>query len=238
MIESVNNKYIKYLTKLKDKKYILEEKRYLIEGLHLVMEAKKAGVLEKVITLQKTNNFDDYILVNEKIMKKLSSLKTPTNIIGVCKIKESDKIFGKVALLDNIQDPGNLGTIIRSAVAFNIDTLILSKDTVNLYNQKVLRASEGMIFHQNIIISDLTDALEKLKNDGYKVYSTDVSNGEDLNQIIFPVKSAIILGNEGSGVNNKIKALATNKLNIKINESCESLNVAIAASIIFYKLNI
>src|SRR5690606_22598002 len=97
------------------------------------------------------------------------------NIIGVVNKKEEKKVIGeKILYLDNIQDPGNLGTIIRSAYAFNLDTLIISDDTVDLYNDKVIRASQGMLFKQNVIIADM-NILYELKKEGFKLYGTDVN---------------------------------------------------------------
>ena len=238
MIESVNNKHVKYLTKLMTKKYQDVENKFIVVGEHLVMEAKNSGYLEKAVLTEKSDEFDDYILVSENVLKKITDLKSAPKIIGVCKKIVPRKINGTVAVLDNIQDPGNLGTIIRSACAFNIDTILISKNSVSAYNQKVLRASEGMIFHQNFIICDVKEKVENLKKEGYTIYTTDVSNGKNLEQINFDEKSCIILGNEGSGVSSALSILADKKINIKMNERCESLNVAVCASIIFYHLSI
>lgn len=176
-----------------------------------------------------------FYLVTDCIMKKLSSQVSSTKVIGVCKKNETQEITGNVCLLDNIQDPGNLGTIIRSAVAFHIDTLILSNDTVDVYNDKVIRASEGMIFNLNIIRADLMNIIKELKKKNYQVYGTDVLNGLDLNEIIFPEKTAIIIGNEGRGMKETIKKECDQLIHIKIN--CESLNAGVAASIIFYEVS-
>ena len=154
---SIENKKIKNIKKLYTKKYRDEFNEFIIEGEHLVVEAYKSGYL-KYIILEENSNIDiniDKIYVTENVLKYISELDTPPKVLGVCsKIKEKE-IGNKVLILDGIQDPGNLGTIIRSAAAFNIDTIILSKDTVDLYNPKVLRATQGMIFNINIIIKDL-----------------------------------------------------------------------------------
>lgn len=238
MIESTNNKYVKYLTKLNNKKYQDLEEKFLVVGKHLVLEAKKTGYLEQVITSEESLEYENSILVSENVMKKITGLKSSPKIIGLCKKIKPKKITGTVAILDNIQDPGNLGTIIRSARAFNIDTIIISSDSVSPYNSKAIRASEGMIFHQNFIICDIKEKIMDLKKQGYKVYTTDVREGTSLENIAFDEKTCIILGNEGNGVKESISSLADFKMNIKLNKTCESLNVAVCASIIFYKMSI
>ena len=149
-------------------------------------------------------------------------------------LKEEYEIKGNVCLLDKIQDPGNLGTIIRSAVAFKIDTIILSQDTVDLYNDKVIRASEGMIFHLNIIRGDLKEYINLLKKDNYTIYGTDCLLGTNIKDISFKGLNAIIIGNEGKGIDENIKKLCDEHIHIPI--VCESLNAGVAASIIFYEI--
>ena len=156
-IESLNNSKVKNWAKLKEKKYRDETNLFLVEGDHLLNSAMVNGSIVEIISTDETMEIPGipFYLVTDSIMKKLSSQVSSTKVIGVCKKSEEQEIAGHVCLLDNIQDPGNLGTTIRSAVAFNINTLILSNDTVDLYNEKVIRASEGMIFHLNIISNDL-----------------------------------------------------------------------------------
>ena len=158
------------------------------------------------------------------------------NLFGFKK-KEEKEINGNVLVLDGLQDPGNLGTIIRSAVAFNVDTIILSKDTVDLYNPKVVRSTQGMNFHINIIRRDLEHEINTLKEKGYTVYSTDVINGKNIKNVKVNGKYAIIMGNEGNGVRENIKNLSDEKLYIKMNNDCESLNVGVATSIILYEFS-
>lgn len=240
MIESVKNDRVKYWTKLKNKKYQMSEELFLVEGEHLVEEAEKTKLLKEVIILESYKNdykYKNTTYVNENVMKKITSLKSVPRIIGVCKTLESNGVKGDVLLLDGIQDPGNVGTIIRSAVAFNIGTIILGTNTVSIYNPKVLRASEGMVFHSNIIEANLEKMIPLLKEDGYKIYSTNVQGGKELSEIKFSKKAAIIIGNEGSGVNNVIDSYKDESLYIKMNKECESLNAGVATSIILYELN-
>ena len=157
--------------------------------------------------------------------------------MGICKKIEEKEIGKKLVILDGVQDPGNLGTIIRSSVAFNIDTIILSKTCVDLYNSKVLRATQGMIFNINIIERDLEEIIPKLKENNYKVYGTKVNGGKSLKDIEKTDKFAIIMGNEGNGVKPEILDMCSDYIYIDMNKSCESLNVGVATSIILYELD-
>ncbi|MBO6145804.1 MAG: RNA methyltransferase [Bacilli bacterium] len=237
VIESVDNKKIKELRKLKTKKYRDEEKKFLVEGIHLVKEAYDSGSLIEVLLLEGDDiDFNANVTyVSESIMKSLSDLETPYNIIGICNYPKEKEIGNKVLMLDEIQDPGNLGTIIRSSVAFNIDTIILSKTSVDVYNSKVLRGCQGMNFHINIIRDDLIENIKNLKSKGYRVYTTDVNGGKELKSIKSPDKYVIIMGNEGKGVSFEASDLSDERIYINMNENCESLNVAVATSIILYE---
>lgn len=236
MIESVNNERIKKIAKLNDKKFQDIENKFIVEGKHLVEEALKLGYLEEIFLIKDEDiDFDNKTFVNENVMRKLSTLKSIPNIIGVAKKINNGEIKGNILMLDGIKDPGNMGTIIRSCVAFDIDTLVISKDSISMYNPKVVRASEGMIFNQNIVIDDLDKVLTSLKD--YTIYTTDVNGGEDLKDIKFSKNNAIIIGSEASGVKETIKKYADKKLYIKMNNLCESLNAGVSASIIMYELN-
>ena len=235
MITSVDNKRIKEVSKLNNRKYRKEMGLFLVEGSHLVEEAYKHNLLVEVYSLDE-NDYPNNNVVSENVMRKISSLDTVPNIIGVCKFKEEKELGNKLLILDNIQDPGNLGTIIRSAVAFNVDTIVLSEDTVDLYNPKVIRATQGMIFNINIIIRDLYSFVSKLKKENYKIYSTNVVNGSEVKNIERCEKCAIIMGNEGNGVRKELQDMSDANIYIKMNPLCESLNVGVATSIILYEL--
>ena len=235
IITSQENEKIKELSKLQQKKYRDLTNTYLVEGEHLVEEAKKANVLLEIFSL---NEMENTTQVSYEVMKKLSSLDTPPSIIGLCKKKESNEIIGnKIVILDEIQDPGNLGTIIRSSLAFNIDTIILSNNCVDLYNPKVLRGTQGILFHINIISMDTTAAINKLKEKNIPIYGTSVVNGEELKTINEKDKYCIIMGNEGQGLSNEILNKCDKRLYIPMNNKVESLNVGVACSIILYELN-
>ena len=240
VITSLDNDNVKKWKKLCKKKYRDEFGIYLVEGEHLVEEAYKSGVLDKVIVLDGEDySYDNIVYVSYEVMKTISSLDTPNKIMGVCKKKENIEIVGKrFLLLDGIQDPGNLGTIVRSAVAFNIDTIILSDDTVDLYNPKVLRSTQGMIFHTNIFSYDIVAFINILKSMGITVYGTDVNNGMDARELsdLDKTSFALVMGNEGNGVRKEVKELCDKNLYINMNENVESLNVGVATSILLYEL--
>lgn len=238
LITSINNQTIKELDKLKQKKYRDLEQKFLIEGEHLVEEAEKSGVLEKIILLENSEYPSklEKIYVSKSVMKKLSSLDTPPNIIGVCKMLSKKELGKKVLLLDDIQDPGNLGTIIRSSVAFNVDSIVMSLNTVDLYNPKVIRSTQGMIFKINLIKDDLERVIEKLKNENIPIYTTNVNGGENIKNINSTASYGLIMGNEGNGVKDEISTLADRKIYIPMNSKVESLNVSVAASILLYEL--
>lgn len=238
-IESLQNSKVKEWFKLKEKKYRDLNNLFLIEGDHLLNEAMIKGCVKEIISSDTLFNFEGipFYEVNDAIMKKLSNQVSGTNVICICEKLKDKKIEGNVCLLDNIQDPGNLGTIIRSAAAFNIDTIIVSPDTVDLYNEKVIRSSEGMLFHVNVIKQDLEEAITYLKSENYKIFGTNVENGTNIKAIDFGTKNAIIIGNEGKGVKKALQDKCDSLIYIPISGSCESLNAGIAASIIFYEMN-
>lgn len=240
LYSSVNNEKIKNIKKLNTKKYRDETNLYLVEGEHLVKEAHENNVLEELILLENTNlNIDvKTSYVTKNVLNFISNLDTPNGIIGICKKKKNNLQGNKIVILEDIQDPGNLGTIIRSSVAFNVDTLVLSSNTVDLYNPKVIRATQGMLFKLNIIIeNNLEELIKNLKQNNYTIYTTNVKNGNSLKTIEKKDKVAIIMGNEGSGVSDKLNSLADKYLYIDMNKNCESLNVAVATSIILYELD-
>ena len=235
-----NNDKIKNIKKLNQKKYRDRENLFLVEGEHLVLEAYKKGKIKELILEQdEVLPLDvETMYVTNDIINYISELETPQNIMAICnKLDENDDLGNRILILDNIQDPGNLGTIIRSAVAFNIDTIILSDDTVDLYNPKVVRATQGLMFHINIIRRDLFEIIPYLKDYDYKVLSTNVNHGKNLKTLEKMKKFAIIMGNEGNGVKEEISELCDEFLYIDMNEACESLNVGVATSIILYELD-
>lgn len=233
MIESVNNEKIKKYAKLHQKKYRDEMDMFIVEGEHLIEEAMKRCEVVEIFSLDGRENTTK---VSKEVMSKLSDLKNVPPILAVLKQAHQSFIKGNLLMLDNIQDPGNLGTIIRTALAFGIETIVVSPDTVDEYNSKVLRASEGMIFHVTFIRDALYKVIDNIK-DNYSILTTDVNGGEDIKDVSLDKNFALIMGNEGNGVSEEISKLADKKVYIPMNKSCESLNVAIATSIILYEFS-
>ena len=238
LITSLQNNKIKELNKLNEKKYRDETNLFLVEGDHLVNEAYKTNQLVEVLATQSFKEDIDVPItyISDDVMKKLSNMKSPSNVIGVCKKFKPIGYGKRIIILDNLQDPGNLGTIIRSASSFNFDTIVLSEISVDLYNDKVIRASEGMIFHTNVIRCNIKEFVKELKSNNYKVYTTDVNGGEIVSEVDYKTKVAIIIGSEGAGVGS-VKELADKTIYIPMNKRCESLNASVAASIIMYEVS-
>lgn len=234
---SVNNSKIKNLSKLKTKKYRDKQNQFLVEGAHLVNEAYKSGNLKELLLLEGKNlNLDvETNYINENVLKTLSTVETPTGIIGVCQKKDMTIKGSKLLILDSIQDPGNFGTIIRSSVAFGIDTIIINDKCVDPYSDKVIRSSQGMIFYINIVKKDLLEFLKEIKGQ-MPILGTKVNGGKNLDTLEKMKKFAIIMGNEGSGVDPKLLDLCDEYLYIPMDKKCESLNVGVATSIILYEL--
>lgn len=237
-ISSVNNPYIKELGLLKNKKNRILENKFIVEGYHLVEEAYKSCQLLQVLTTNENSKFKvDTILVTEAIIQKLSSTKEPQDIIGIVEIKKPVWTkYSKYLLLDDVSDPGNLGTIIRSSAALGIEAIIVSMDTVDEYNDKVLRATQGAIFKIPIFRMNLEEAIQELKKDGIKIMVTSLKNSTDLTNITKPEKFGVILGNEARGVNEKYLKQADEIVRIEMKNDVESLNVAMSAGIIIYYL--
>ena len=233
---STNNEFIKSIKKLNEKKYRDNTNTFLVEGEHLVLEAIKNNLVKYLIVRDDYNfDYDNKIIVTDKVLKYISNLNTPSGIMAVCNKPNSKKLGSRIIVLDNIQDPGNLGTIIRSSVAFNFDTIVISNDSVDVYNSKVIRATQGMLFNVNIIGTDITSFLNDIKTE-YKIIGTDVVDGKSVSDFKNLKKFAIIMGNEGQGMSNDTKELCSDFVYIPMSKDCESLNVGVAASIIMYEL--
>lgn len=242
VITSLENKKIKELVKLQKKKNRDKTNTFIAEGLHLVNEAIKENIVIKLFALEGENIEYNFAVtyVSAEVMKKITSLDSIPTVVALCKKNNSKQIIGdKILLLDEIQDPGNLGTIIRSAVAFNISTIILTNNSVDLYNPKVLRSTQGMFTHINIINMNAYSAIQQLKNKNFTIYGTNVNNGIDVRQLSnkYKNKFCLIMGNEGNGVKSNIQELCDKNLYIKMNSNVESLNVGVACSILLYELD-
>lgn len=231
IIKSSDNKKYKSLKKLLNKKEREKAKTFLIEGKNIIEEAKKHNKILTYIT-DDLNKFEDNIFyVDKKLKESLSSLKNSNEDIALVKYLDIKEISSDtILLIDDVRDPSNLGTILRTALAFNIKDVVLSLNTVDLYNPKVLRASEGAIFSLNILREDLISFIFKHKD--YKVLSTSLK-ANDL-KALKTNKKMIVIGNEGKGVSEEILKISDDYLKIPI-KNIDSLNVAIATSIILFE---
>lgn len=237
VITSLNNDKVKGLVKLKDKKYRDKIGLFFVEGYDIVIEAYKNSLIKELYVLEGTEVLMDiqYTYVSYDVMKKISDMESVSEYYAVCYKKEEIEIGNRIIILDGVQDPGNLGTIIRSAVAFNFDSVILSRECVDLYNPKVIRSTKGMLFNMNICVKNLLEFIPTL--DDYVIYGTDVVNGENIRDIDIPSKVGLVIGNEGRGISDKIKNLCNKFIYIDMNKDCESLNASVAASILMYEVN-
>lgn len=235
IIKSKQNPLIKEYKKLQNKKYRKEKQQFLLEGFNLISEAKK---YTNVITLESSKDliYKDSIRVDYEIIKHLSETKSPQSIIGVASFLKPTNKINKTVILNNVSDPGNIGTILRSALAFEFDTVII--ENIDIYNPKIIRSSLGAIFSNLNIIStsNLEEILKDLKAQNFKLYYTllDV-NAKKLNEVSFDnEKIAVVVGNEANGIDKNLIKYANEKVYIPI--AFESLNVASALAIILNKI--
>ena len=231
-ITSVNNSLVKDTVKLHQKKYRDQLGLFIIEGYHLYEEASKVSVIKHVFTTDKELVGNHVIYVTEIVLAKLAKTKSPQKVICVCHKLKNNEISNKVLILASLQDPGNLGTLLRSALAFDFKTIILD-NTVDLYNDKVIRSTQGAMFHLNIIEMKAQNFIDNHQE--YKIYGTSL-NGTPLDGINYHDKIAIILGNEGQGLSKELLSKTIDNITIR---TCgvDSLNVGVAGSIIMHYIN-
>lgn len=240
-ITAITNPKIVNFYKLKQKKYILKEKLFLIEGKNIIKEALKNDYVTEILLLDQ-NDYKDFkgpkIIVNQKIIDKLSFNKKGGNAIAICKIKEDlflekEQNFKRIIILDKIQDPINLGTIIRSTLGFKFDAIYLLDQSVFLYNNRTIAGSQGALFSLPVFyIKDL-----KILNDYKKYLFLIDKKAQKLSDIKkFEDKIAFVFGNEGTGISDKFLNLKNSeKVYIETANNLDSFNVAISASIaLFY----
>jgi TrmH family RNA methyltransferase len=254
IIESKQNARFKAWKKLLTKKGRKEQGTFLIEGEHLVEEALSSGwpivdvILSEEFQLPQSWIEEYPVLTKEKnvlsssLFEELSETMAPQGIAMVLKKKQRDQIKGllkegqTLVLIDQVQDPGNLGTIIRTADAAGIDGIILGKGTVDPFSGKVLRSTQGSIFHLPIYEEELEHTISQLQEEGWKVFGTSLQGAQDYRAVTLQKdqKTALLLGNEGEGVSKNLLAQVDQKIKIPIWGNAESLNVAIAAGILLY----
>ena len=230
VISSKDNETIKKLKKLKDKKYRDQENCYIIEGIKLIKEAINENAKIKLIIVcddcKQENNIDEDAVNPQGILAVIEKEKS-NNVINY-----DENLF---LVLDDIQDPGNMGTILRTADSLNLKQIIVSKGSSDIYNPKVVRSTMGAIFRVNIIESDnLVKTLKDMKKHKIKIVTTNLQTDKKIYDVDYE-KSAIVIGNEANGVSNEVLELADEKVKIPMPGKTESLNASVATAIILYE---
>ena len=237
-ITSLANLRIKQWIKLKQKKYRSKTQTYLIEGKHLVQEALRYGVLDTLILAKPDPSlvFDGpTIMVNAVIMNALSDTTSQCDCMGVVHFNTIKPWSNHIVVLDHVQDPGNLGTIIRSALSFGFDT-ILAIDCVDHTNEKVVRSTQGALFAINYqTMENIESTYQQLRESGYTIYATALKHAKPLKDMVFDERCAIVMGNEGNGCSDYAIDAADQTIKIEM-ATFESLNVAVATSILMYTI--
>lgn len=250
-ITSLQNAAVKETKKLLQSKYREQTGNYLVEGEHLVQEAlkedqqfKKMFVTEKFISSHDTSELfeasKDIFLVSDPVMKAISSLPTPQGIVGVLQQEEKKLSFplaGPLLVLDRVQDPGNVGTMIRTADSAGYGGVVLGEGCADIYSGKVQRSLQGSHFHLPVVRKNLQNFLPFLKEKGVQLLGTALDGKAVIYTEFIPEKNfALIMGNEGQGVSEQFLQLTDTNLYIPIEGKAESLNVAVAAGILMYGL--
>ena len=239
-LTSINNDIVKATYALNDKKNRKSSNKIILEGEKSVLGAIEAGyqIIDLFFENEKFNfQAKNKYKVNQKILEKLSSTKSPAPVIATIlrpEFKIDDfKKYKKIVLLDSIKDAGNLGTIIRSALAFGLDGIILSGEYIDPFSPKVIRASAGNIFKIPILE---TLEPEKLKGT-HKFLTTVVSGGKPLSKVDIQEKFILVMGSEATGISKKFEDLSDKFITLDIKNTVESLNLSVCASIFFYEIS-
>ena len=253
IITSKDNEIIKNIRKLKEKKYRDANNEYLIEGIKLIKEAveEKAKIKLIVVCEESIEDGDidqkllyeiakyDCIYVNKKVFSILTDVQNPQGILAVIEKKNNEENINYkediIVVLDGIQDPGNLGTILRTIDSVGLSQVIVSKETADSYNPKVVRSTMGAIFRVNVIESeDLLKTLKNLKKHKYKIMATSLETNNSIYDVEYN-KKVIVIGNEANGVSKNVLEYADEKIKIPMLGKTESLNASVATSIILYE---
>lgn len=255
IITSRDNETIKEIIKLKEKKY--RKERFIVEGIKMVKEAILENANIDLIVMredmlqyedninQKNNQFDidvsNYktIEVTEKIFSELTDVETPQGILAVIKKpqqnQEIDMSANYILALDGVQDPGNLGTILRTADSANLKQIIVTKNTVDSYSPKVVRSTMGSIYRIKVIeVDNLVETMKKLNQNGFETVTTALSTDKSIYDINYN-KKVVIIGNEANGVSKEVQDASNYKVKIPMLGKTESLNASIATGIMIYE---
>ena len=243
IITSKDNEIIKNIKKLKEKKYRLDS--YIVEGIKMVKEAINENQEIALIAIREDFKIDfdtkniKTVTISNKIFNDISDVKTPQGILAVIKKNQNNQIetnSNYILALDSLQDPGNMGTIIRTADSENINQIIINKTTVDPYSPKVIRSTMGAIYRTNIIeVEDLKTTLKEIQSKGFQIITTDLKATQSIYDINYNNKTVVVIGNEANGVSQEILQTADKKVIIPMLGKTESLNASIAASIMIYE---
>ena len=248
LITSKDNSTIKEIKKLKEKKY--RKDKFLVEGIKMVKEAIQENADIELIVLREGTKLDldiskfNNIEASEKVFNELTDVVAPQGVLAVIRKnnKNSDDNGNQIDFsadyilaLDGLQDPGNLGTILRTADSANLKQIIVSKDTVDAYSPKVIRSTMGAIYRINIIeVDDLVKTLEQIKKNGFEVVTTDLQTDKSIYDLEYN-KKVVVIGNEANGVTKGVKEVADYKVIIPMLGKTESLNASVAAGVMIYE---
>lgn len=252
IITSKDNENIKSIKKLKERKYRDLNNEYIIEGIKILKEAiQEKAVIKKIVICEEclaNNIIDEKLLyeiakydclyVSKKIFEGLTDVSKPQGILAVVeKNNKKDINYNEdiVVALDGLQDPGNLGTILRTLDSANLSQVVVSKDTVDAYNPKVVRSTMGAIFRVNIVEAEnLKETLKEMKRHKYKVMCTDLTASKNIYEVDYN-KKILVIGNEANGISKELLDMADEKIIIPMLGKTESLNASVATSIIVYE---
>lgn len=256
MITSTANGQVKHVINLLNKaKYRRENKSFVVEGVKMVMEAP-AERIEKIFAaesfiLSHKNGLESIKwdspkveMVSDNVFKQMSDTKTPQGIMAIVKMKDSpvSEIVGKekafVMVCEDLQDPGNLGTIIRTGEGAGISGVIMSKNTVDIYNPKTIRSTMGSVYRVPFLYTDnVHETISQMKLLGVKVYAAHLNGNNSYTKEDYSGKCAFLIGNEGNGLKEETAALADGLIRIPMEGKVESLNAAVSSAIIMYEVN-
>ena len=253
IISSKDNEIVKNVRKLKEKKYRDLENAYIVEGIKMVKEAilEKASIKQIIICddCEKTDSIPkelmyeiakyDCLYVTSKVFKYISEVQTPQGVLAVVEKNNRDEDINYnediIVALDDIQDPGNLGTILRTVDSVGLTQILVSKGTADPYNPKVVRSSMGAIYRVKVIeCEDLLETLKEVKRNKFKILVSSLKESNSIYNVKYN-KKVLVIGNEANGVEEKIMNIADEKIKIPMLGKTESLNAAVATGIILYE---
>lgn len=253
VITSKENEIVKSIKKLKDKKYRDEENKFIVEGIKMVQEAiQENAKISKIVICEDCINDGsikqellyeiakhDCIYVSEKVFQTITDVTNPQGILAVVEKENGEDNISYdedvIVVLDGIQDPGNLGTILRTIDSVNLKQVILSEKTADPYNPKVVRSTMGAIYRVNIVrAKSIIETLKNIKKHKYDIVATSLETDKSIYDIKYK-KKVIIIGNEANGVSKEVLDLSNEKVKIPMLGKTESLNAAVATGIILYE---